>query len=142
MDAEGNIGQGGKGKSCPDPAQSKTLRMRGNSLHGNRETPRTPIGKRPAGRSEKALGRTSDMHARGESDGSIVPKNLSNKDEGRWLDRSHPEAQPAERGEGREPIKGNAHQTAATRTQSRTVASNGLAGVRRRDVRFFAKYPR
>ena len=49
LDAEGNIGQVGKGKSCPDPAQSKTLRMRGNSLHGNRETPRTPTGKRPAG---------------------------------------------------------------------------------------------
>lgn len=138
LDAEGNIGQGGKGKSCPDPAQSKTLRMRGNSLHGNRETPRTPIGKRPAGRSEKAIGRTSDMHVRGESDGSIVPENLSNKGGGRWLDRSHPEAQPAERGEGREPIKGNAHQTAATRTQSRTVASNGLAGVRRR---IFASSP-
>jgi len=46
-------------------------------------------------------------------------------------DQSHPEAQPAERGEEREPIKGNAHQTAATRTQSRTLASNGLAGVRR-----------
>jgi hypothetical protein len=101
-----------------------------------------PTGKRPAGRSEKASGRTSDMHVRGESDGSIVPENLSNKGEGRWLDRSHPEAEPAERGEGRAPIKGNAHQTAATRTQSRTVASNGLAGVRRRDVRFFAKYPR
>jgi len=140
VDAEGNIGQGGRGESCPDPAQSKTLRMRGTSLHGNRETPRTPAGKRPAGRSEKAIGRTSDMHVRGESDGFIVPENLSNKGEGRWLDRSHPEAQPAERGEGREPTKGNAHQTAATRTQSRTVVSNGLAGVRRR--RFFAKYPR
>ena len=130
--AEGNIGQGARGESCPDPAQSKTLRMRGNSLHGNRETPRTPAGEVPAGRSEKAEGRTSDMHVRGESDGSIVPKNLSNKGEGRWLDRRHPEAEPAERGEGREPTKGNAHQTAATRTQSRTVASNGLAGVRRR----------
>ena len=141
VDAEGNIGQGGRSESCPDPAQSKTLCMRGNSLHGNRETPQTPIGDRPAGRSEKAIGRTSDMHVRGESDGSIVPENLSNKGEGRWLDRSHPEAQPAERGEGREPIKGNAHQTAATRTQSRTVASNGLVGVRRREFCFYAKHP-
>ena len=130
--AEGNVEQGGKGESCSDPAQSKTLRMRGNSLHGNRETPRTPAAEASAGRSEKASGRTSDMHGRGESDGSIVPKNPSNKGEGQWLDLCHPEAQPAERGEGREPIKGNAHQTAATRTQSRTVASNGLAGVRRR----------
>ena len=142
VDAEGNIGQDDKGEPCPDPAQSKTLCMRGNSLHGNRETPQTPIGDRPAGRSEKAIGRTSDMHVRGESDGSIVPENLSNKGEGRWLDCSHPDAQPAERGEGREPIKGNAHPTAATRTQSRTVASDGLVGVRRRDVRLFAKYPR
>ena len=132
VDAEGNIEQGGRGESCPDPAQSKTLRMRGNSLHGNRETPRVPTGKRPVGRSEKASGRMSDMYVRGESDGSIVPENLSNKGEGRWLDPCHPEAQPAERGEGREPIKGNAHQTAATRTQSRTIASNGLVGVRRR----------
>jgi len=130
--AEGNIGQGARGEPCPDPAQSKTLRMRGNSLHGNRETPRTPAAEVSAGRSEKASGRTSDMHVRGESDGPIVPKNLSNKDDGRWLDRSHPEAESAERGEGREPIKGNARQTAAPRTQSRIGASNGLAGVRRR----------
>ena len=131
-EAEGNIGQDGKGESCPDPAQSKTLRMRGNSLHGNRETPRTPADEVSTGRSEKAIGRTSDMYVRGESDGSIVPKNLSNKGECQRLDRCHPEAQSAERGEEREPIKGNAHQTAATRTQSRTLASNGLAGVRRR----------
>jgi hypothetical protein len=104
--------------------------MRGNSLHGNREIPRTPA-EMSAGRSEKAIGRTSDMHVRGKSDGSIVPENLSNNGDGRWLDCSHPEAEPAERGEGREPIKWNAHQTAATRTQSRTVASNGLAGVQR-----------
>ena len=71
-DAEGNIGQDGKGASCPDPAQSKTLRMRGNSLHGNRETPQTSAGEVSAGRSEKASGCTSDMHVRGESDGSIV----------------------------------------------------------------------
>ena len=132
VDAEGNIEQDARGESCSDPAQSKTLRMRENSLHGNRETPRMPTGKRPAGRSEKGYAQASDVHVRGESDGSIVPENLSNKGEGRWLDRSHPEVQPAERGEGREPTKGNAHQTAATRTQSRTVASNGLAGVRRR----------
>ena len=60
------------------------------------------------------------MHDRGDADGSVVPKDLSNKGEGRRLDRRHPEAEPAERGEEREPIKGNALQTAATRTQSRT----------------------
>ena len=101
VDAEGNIGQDGRGESCSDPAQSKTLRMRENSLHGNRETPRMPTGKRPAGRSEKGYAQASDVHVRGESDGSIVPENLPNKGEGRWLDRSHPEVQPAERGEGR-----------------------------------------
>jgi len=131
--AEGNIGRDASGEPCPDPAQSKTLRMRGNSLHGNRETPRTPAGEVPAGRSEKAVGRTSDMHVRGESDGPIVPENLPNKGEGRWLDLSgHPEAEPAEGGEGRGPTKGNAHRTTAPRTQSRTGASSGLAGVRRR----------
>jgi hypothetical protein len=52
--------------------------MRGNSLHGNRETPKVsamPNACRADGgteRSEKALGRTSGMHAFGESDGSIV----------------------------------------------------------------------
>jgi len=130
--AEGNTGQGDRGESCTAPAQSKTLRMRGNSLHGNRETPRTPAAEVPAGRSEKAHGRRSDMHVHGESDGSVVPENLSNKGEGGWLDPCRPEAQPAERGEGREPTKGNAPQTAAPRTQSRASASNGLAGVRRR----------
>jgi len=131
-EAEGTIGQGGRGESCSGSAQSETLRMRGNSLHGNRETPRTPAAEVSAGRSEKAIGHTSDMYVRGESDGSVVPKNPSNEGEGQRLDQGHPEAQPKERGEGREPVKGNAQQTAATRTQSRTVASNGLSGVRRR----------
>jgi len=72
LEAEGNIEQGDTGESCPDPAQSKTLGMRGNSLHGNRETPRTPVAEVAAGRSEKASGRTSDLHVGGESDGSIV----------------------------------------------------------------------
>ena len=139
VDAEGNAGQGGRGEFCPAPAQSKTLRMREHSLHGNRETPRTPTGTRPAGRSEKAIGRTSDMHVRGESDGSIVPENLSNKGEGRWLDRSHPEAQPAERGEGRRPKE----------TLTRRPRPGHRAGPSRRtdwraceDSQFFAKYPR
>src|SRR5215471_11881349 len=37
--AEGNTVGGATGKPSADPAQSKTLRMRGNSLHGNREIP-------------------------------------------------------------------------------------------------------
>ena len=111
------------------------------SLHGNRETPRTPAAEMSAGRSEKGSAQASDTNVRGESDGSIVPRNPSNKGKGRWLELlGHPEAQPAERGEGREPIKGNVHQTAATRTQRRTIASNGLMGVR--SNRVFAKHPR
>jgi hypothetical protein len=65
--------------------ESETLGMRGNSLHGNRETPKasaTPNAHQANGgaeRSEKALGRTSGMHGFGESDGSTVPKKRANK---------------------------------------------------------------
>ena len=38
-EAEGHTEIGATGKPISDPAQSKTLRMRGNSLHGNREIP-------------------------------------------------------------------------------------------------------
>ena len=37
--AEGNTTGGDIGEPSADPAQSKTLRMRGNLLHGNREVP-------------------------------------------------------------------------------------------------------
>ncbi len=57
-------------KSPKDAAESETLRMRGNSLHGNRETLEVPS-PRGAGRSEKAMCRTSDMYASRESDGPI-----------------------------------------------------------------------
>ena len=40
-------------KSPLDAAESKTLRMRGNSLHGNRETLETPSLQPSGGRSEK-----------------------------------------------------------------------------------------
>ncbi len=59
--------------------------MRGNSLHGNRETPKAsaaPNAYQADGgveRPEKALGRTAGMPAFGESDGSIVPKKQANK---------------------------------------------------------------
>ena len=35
-EAEGHTEVGVRGEPVADPAQSKTLRMRGNSLHGNR----------------------------------------------------------------------------------------------------------
>jgi hypothetical protein len=66
-------------KSLMDAAESETLRMRGNSLHGNRETLETPSLENSRGRSEKALGQTSDMHVSRESDDSIVPEKRANK---------------------------------------------------------------
>jgi hypothetical protein len=52
--------------------------MRGNSLHGNRETLEiSPLC--GGGRSEKALCRTPDMHVSRESDGPIVPEKRANK---------------------------------------------------------------
>jgi len=52
-----------------DAAESETLSMRGNSMHGNRETLETLLS-RDEGRSEKANGRTADMHVSRESDGN------------------------------------------------------------------------
>ncbi len=77
--------------------------MRGNSLHGNRETPKAsaPLTAHPADggteRPEKALRHTSSVHAFGESDGSIVPKKQANK----------ADASAVESVEEREPTKGN-----------------------------------
>jgi len=129
-----------------DAAESKTLGMRGNSLHGNRETPatsstgttRSVVGGEE--RSVKAHRRTADMHVAGESDGPIVPKKRANK-AGRTMLRMVPAA--AESVEGRGPTKGNALHTTASRTQGREPASRGLWGVRqaaRRDqkMRFTA----
>jgi RNA-directed DNA polymerase len=111
-DAEGSTTGGARGEPSVDPAQSKTLRMRGNSLHGNREIPRAPAADGSAGRPEKALGRTSGMHARRKSDGRVVPKKPSNK--GTRL---------AEAVEGRRPAKGNTRFRATCRTQSRGCVS-------------------
>ena len=83
--------------------ESETLGMRGNSLHGNRETPKasaTPNAYSTNGgaeRPEKALGRTSGAHVFGESDGSILPQKRANKTD----------VSAAESVEGREPTKGN-----------------------------------
>ena len=84
-----------------DAAESETLRMRGNSLHGNRETLETPS-PQGKGRSEKADCRTSDMHVLRESDGLIVPKKRANN--------AGPKA-VAESVEGRGSTKGNATRT-------------------------------
>jgi len=81
-------------------AESETLRMRENSLHGNRETLETPSSSH-AGRSGKAFCRTPDVHVSRESDGLIVPKKRANK-------AGLPVAESVE---GRGPTKGNATQT-------------------------------
>ena len=64
------------------PAESETLRMRGNSMHENREIPAVPAGrprKPSSGRSGKACGHNPDAYAAGKSDTSVVPVNAGNK---------------------------------------------------------------
>ena len=104
------------------PRSRWTLSMHGHSMHGNREIPELPTEKGFAGRSEKAIGRTSDMYGSGKSDRPIVPKKPANK--------GGVAASPAEQVEGRGLTKGNTPQTAALRTQGRAGASNGLGRVR------------
>ena len=88
-------------KPLTDAAESETLRMCGNSLHGNRETLKTPS-LPSGGRSGKALCRTPDMHVFRESDGLVVPKKRANN--------AGPMA-AAESVEGRGSTKGNATRT-------------------------------
>jgi len=116
---EGNIRIGAIGKPVLDPAQSKTLSMRENSSHGNWEIPQASTGDGPVDRPEKATSRTSGMHARGKSDGRVLPEKPPNDG-----------TTPAEVVEGRRPTKGNSPLPAAARTQSRTPASPGLQRVR------------
>jgi RNA-directed DNA polymerase len=117
--AEGNTTCGAKGKPVVDPAQSKTLRMRGNSLHGNREIPQSPAADGATGRPEKVVDHTSGMHACGKSDGRVVPRKPPNKG-----------MRPAEVVEGRRPTEGNTVQAPASPTLSGTGASCVLYRVR------------
>jgi RNA-directed DNA polymerase len=115
-------------KYPPDPAQSETPGMYGNSTRENRETPWMPAGKDAAGRLEKALSPKSNMHVGGESDGRILPAKCPNKGE----------QAPAEGMEGRRPTKENTEQATPPRTQSRAGELSDLRGVRevaRRDKR-------
>ena len=133
-------------------AESKTPRMCGNSVHGNRESPRVSSQDGGEERSGKAAGRTPDMHAGGQSDDSIVPKKQANKagEKARLgycgtrrrkgettentntdLNRLDPIAEPVEE---RGSIEGNAPQTASHRTQSRESGSTGLERVREVDT--------
>ncbi len=98
---EGNTTSDDHREPLGDAAESENLRMRGNSLHGNRETLETPL-PQGGGRFGKAWCRTPDMHVSRESDGLIVPKKRANKAGLKAV---------AESVEGRGPTKGNAAQT-------------------------------
>ena len=102
-----------------DAAESETLRMRGNSMHGNRETLET-LASQDAGRSEKATCRTADMHVSRESDGLIVPEKRTNNDG----------SSSAESVEGRGPTKGNAQRTLLS-----PDSEPGQSGIGTLDVR-------
>jgi group II intron reverse transcriptase/maturase len=113
--------------------------MRGNSLHGNRETPEasaSPNAPKADGdveRPEKARGRTSGMHAFGESDGSIVPAKRAN----------NAGSSAAEPVEGRGPTKGNDLQAVHVPDSEPEPRGSGLRGVRQaakrdRKLRFTA----
>ena len=112
-DAEGNTEGDDIGESPPDPAQSETLCMRGNSSHGKREIPQAPTERVSMGRPEKANGRTSGVHAWGKSDDRVVP--------GKPLNNGEHES-PAEVVEGRRSTKGSMRLEAVSRTQSRIDA--------------------
>jgi RNA-directed DNA polymerase len=102
-EGEGHIPDDVTCEPSRNATESETLGMRGNSLHGNRETPKastvpdTSAVPGRAERPEKASGRTSGVHVFGESDGSIVPEKQAN----------NADLSAAEPVEGREPTKGN-----------------------------------
>ena len=116
-EAEGNTVHDVRGESWADPAQSKTLSMGGNSLHGNREIPSTPAADGATGRPEQVQNRTAGMHVEGKSDDRIVPEKSSNND-----------TRSAETTEGRRSTKGNTLEPAASWTQSQ---KDGLSGLQR-----------
>jgi len=128
-EAEGHADGDANRESSLDPAQSKTLSMRGNSMRENREIPGMPVKDRETGRLGKATNHKPSTNVLGKSDGRIVLTKPSNKD---MVTMS------AEAVEGRRPTKGNAQQAATLRTQGRDCVSTSLLRVRkaaRRDKR-------
>ena len=123
---EGHKKGDAKRKSSFDTTESQTLCMRGNSLHGNRETPEASASTNAheavgcAERPEKACGWTSGMHAFGESDGFIVPKKRANK----------AGCSAAESVEERGPTQGNEPQAWHVPDTEPERHGNGLWGVR------------
>ena len=75
-EAEGNTNSGDHGKPLADPAQSKTLCMRGNSLHWNREIPRVPAADGATGLHSQERWRT--RHATGD----VILVGISTRAEG------------------------------------------------------------
>ena len=124
-EAEGHTGIDATGKPISDPAQSKTLRMRGNSSHGNREIPASSI---PwVDRLEKAASRTSRTHGAGKSDDLIVPGKRTN--EGR---------RPAGPVEGRGSAQGNTPDVLLRQAQAqRATPPRAASGGRPRHPAFF-----
>ena len=92
-------------------------------MHENRETssPTARTSGSPAGEGES---RTSGMHGKEESDGTVVPMKPSNKETGK-----PPEA--AETAEGRARTKENVQKARAVPAQDGAAASQGLKGVRK-----------
>ena len=125
-EGEGHIRDGAICEPSRNATESETLRMRGNSLHGNRETPKASdtsdasLANDVAERPEKAYGRTSGMHALGESDGSIVPQKQANK----------ADVSAAEPVEGRGPTKGNDLFVRRVPDAEPGTRDHGLQGVR------------
>ena len=78
-EVEGNTEGGAMREPSEGPAQSKTLRTCGNSMHGNREIPGIPSPDGGDGRSGKAGSHTPDTYVTGKSDGCIVPGKPPNK---------------------------------------------------------------
>jgi len=78
IDREGHTGRRANREWRSGPTESKTLCMRGNSMHENREIPVAPSAWWPGGRSGKACGRNPDVYAAGKSDIGVVPVNVPN----------------------------------------------------------------
>ena len=116
------MSDGDKRESSLDAAESETHGMRGRPTRENREA---PVSSPPDGggvRSEKAYGRTSEMHGTGESDRPIVPSNPPNK----GVDMSS----SAEGAEGRGLAKGNPRRQTRHRTQRRADLQQALLRIR------------
>lgn len=114
-------------KPLVDATESQTPSMRGNFMRENRETHEVPSPDGGRGRSGKAIGRTPDMHASGESDGPIVPSKRANK----AADMLGMNPAAAESVEGRGSTKGNGPRTRlAPDAVPDSKRGMGLRGVR------------